>query len=253
MSIVLSGSTGYIGRRLMEHEPKILRTEGDLATGSFIVPKATTAIHMAGKVGVRANMKGNWLIDTNFFNALVQNGTNNLVIVSTSQIYGNVANPYAVDMMRREVLACSLPMNVVILRVFNVGGWFECHRGMKARGLIRTLIEHKINGTTADVYGNCTRDYVDLDDVCSAILKAVERPKELNRNIIQIGSFEPIRSEEIAQKVGAGFVMHAADLNDPNRLCALRQPEHDVMDWNPTKGIDEIIMRSYLEDEKEYM
>ena len=144
-----------------------------------------------------------------------------LVITSTSDVYGNATPPfreddelvigppttkrwaYAVSKMYDEHVALALAdekdLRVTILRLFNVYGpknhlsWWG--------GPVVTFIESLLDGEPMEIHGDGqqTRTFTYVDDTVDGIVRALERP-ESRGEVINLGGVETLTILELAQR-----------------------------------------------------
>ncbi|MCG6162163.1 NAD-dependent epimerase/dehydratase family protein, partial [Leptospira bandrabouensis] len=204
MKILLTGSSGFIGRNLhnvllqSEEDIKIIpvaRSVGiDLEKVDINeLPESDLVIHLAGKVGVL----GSWDNPDVFFRSNYISTLNTIgycrkhsasLIYVSSYMYGNprylpidekhplsVNNPYAASKLISEELlikyADLFGLNLTILRPFNLYGPF-----MPTENLIQFVFE-QLRRTNCVIVRDLEpkRDYLHVEDFCKAIDKVVRR------------------------------------------------------------------------------
>jgi UDP-glucose 4-epimerase len=144
-----------------------------------------------------------------------------LVITSTSDVYGNATPPfreddelvigpptskrwaYAVSKMYDEHVALAMAdekdLRVTILRLFNVYGpknhlsWWG--------GPVVTFLESLLDGEPMEIHGDGqqTRTFTYVDDTVDGIVRALERP-ESRGEVINLGGVETLTILELAQR-----------------------------------------------------
>ena len=144
-----------------------------------------------------------------------------LVITSTSDVYGNATPPfsedgelvigppttkrwaYAVSKMYDEHVALAMAdehdLRVTILRLFNCYGpknhlsWWG--------GPVVTFLEALLDGEPVEIHGDGlqTRTFTYVDDIVDGIVRALERP-EARSEVINLGGTETLTILELAQR-----------------------------------------------------
>jgi len=96
--------------------------------------------------------------------------------------------------------------------------------------------------------GTCIRDYIHVEDLVDAHIKALEYLDNGNdSNIFNLGSetgFSNLQIVETARKVtGHPLPMKFGDrrLGDPDKLVAAYQKAKKLLGWSPTKKIEDVI------------
>jgi len=147
-----------------------------------------------------------------------------LVITSTSDVYGNATPPfaedselvigppttkrwaYAVSKMYDEHVALALAdergLRVSVLRLFNVYGPYN-HLSWWG-GPVVTFLEALLDGTPMEIHGNGlqTRTFTYVDDTVDGIVRALERP-EARGEVVNIGATETVTILELAERCQA--------------------------------------------------
>tara|TARA_B100000900_G_C20594884_1_gene723003 strand:- start:2479 stop:3279 length:801 start_codon:yes stop_codon:yes gene_type:complete len=200
MKLVITGGDGYIGRRLQEKlkntEHKIFAPtykKWDITTESRMDFSVDCVIHLAGLVKVNESIKN----PLDYYNVNII-GTANVVksypkakvILASTGAAFNPTSPYARSKLAAEDVVRSLSNNYTIFRFFNIGGGQPTNPVGLHAATLKALEskEFTIAGSdwnTKD--GTCVRDYVHIDDVCNAIIKAINLPSANS-------PFEPIGS-----------------------------------------------------------
>ena len=156
-----------------------------------------------------------------------------LVITSTSDVYGNATPPfreddelvigppttkrwaYAVSKMYDEHVALAMAdergLRVSILRLFNVYGpknhlsWWG--------GPVVTFIESLLSGEPMEIHGDGqqTRTFTYVDDTVDGIVRALERPASRGE-VINLGGVETLTILELAQRCQESLGLGSAPL-----------------------------------------
>lgn len=171
----------------------------------------TAVVHLAAMAGVRnsidfpdlyydVNVQG----ALNVLNAVRDHDIGNVVLASTSSVYGRTKtipfvetdncdrplSPYAASKRASEMLGFTyhhlFGLNVTALRFFTVYG----PRG-RPDMMAYKVLENIFHGAQVPIYndGNMHRDWTYIDDVASGVVSAVERP--LGYEVMNIGRGEP--------------------------------------------------------------
>lgn len=222
--ILVTGSTGFIGKHLVrglrDAGYEIIEANslsGDIAEESTWIkfPKTDVVIHLAGKSFVPAS----WTDPGSFISCNLM-GTvaalnyckrhDSRLIFISSYLYGNPlklpipetatlnpTNPYALSKKLAEE-ACkfysdSLGINITILRPFNVYG-----PGQDENFLVPSILRQVALGKCIEVKDlEPKRDYIYINDLVDAILKAVSYQN--NFGIFNIGSGKSHSVQELIQ------------------------------------------------------
>lgn len=213
----------------------------------------------------------------NLIKALSNNGIKKIVFSSTCSLYGNPEivpisekeslkpiNPYAkTKYMIEQVLSdfeVSSGMKYVALRYFNAAGCdFSGQIGESHEPethLIPIVLEtalgkrDKVN-VFGDDYptedGTCIRDYIHVNDLADAHLRALSHLEKNNSDVINLGtgfgySVKQIldKAEEITgKKINRQITARRA--GDPAVLIADNKKALEVLGWKPQYGLEEII------------
>lgn len=206
MKIAITGSDGYIGSTLVD---KLKDTDYNLELIDINdwdireIPKNNklsqqwlnfdVVVHLAALVKVGESVERPW----DYYNTNI-NGTQNIInhfpnakiIFASTGAAFDPTSPYAKSKVAAEDLIKNQCDDYTIFRFFNVGGY----KPNNPEGLYAATINACAKGTFT-IYGNdyntkdgtCVRDYVHVDDLCNAIIKAVHEPGAKS-------DFEPIGS-----------------------------------------------------------
>ena len=159
--------------------------------------KIDGVVHLAAKTSVPESIahpelyeQTNVVATKRLFNWCVENKIPSVIFASSAAVYGNsqtdfksvgkegeMASPYAKNKMSCENLARTLSSNetrFTCLRFFNVYGIGQSTDSGYA-AVIPLFIEKQLNGEPLMVHGTGkqTRDFVNVDDVCHAIIGAL--------------------------------------------------------------------------------
>jgi len=178
----------------------------------------------------------------------------------TEDIQGSPTNPYGQSKLDIDQMISDANLSAISLRYFNVAGAHRAPSGWLAErhdpethlipNVIKATAESplKIFGTdwqTPD--GTCVRDYVHVVDLIDAHIKALSNLRHGKHEIINLGSGSGYSVKEVissAQRVlGRDIPAVAAPrrAGDPATLVASIERAKSILDWQPTKSLDQMI------------
>ncbi len=193
-------------------------------------------------------------------------GVRRVVLISSGTIYGNQRSqpvresarpnprsPYAVSKLSAEYYVRTIGrlwnIETVCLRVFNAYG-----PGQRMPPSYSPLIPHCLkqaveNGTIV-VHGDGkqSRDYVYVDDVVNAMMRASQVP-DIDRLIINVGSGKETSVNDLVKMVIAQtgedpeIVVNKAHDSGPSRMCADLSVARKKLDFRPKVSLKEGISR----------
>jgi UDP-glucose 4-epimerase len=211
MKIVVTGACGYIGShlvvRLAELGHKIISVTNNFTENYELVKKhsyvvrmndgqqhdmyldqSDTLIHLGGFISVEESMseplkyyQGN---TSETIRLLKEYKWDNVIFASTAACFDPVSH-YAKSKLACEWAIKALVPNYTIFRFFNVAGINEGHYYVNpTTHIISKLAECAVNKTKFIMNGydfdtpdkTCVRDYVDVNDLVEAIVKAINKP-----------------------------------------------------------------------------
>ena len=222
-TILITGSSGFIGKNLIKKIPKYSTTiekngeKIDLRDKEKVLKlkRVNTVIHLAGKTPYSKKLSNNEIFEHNILGTLnileycISKKVEKLIFVS-SYIYGHSKNnpinekhivqphnTYAKSKYLAEELckfyAKKFGIKVIILRPFNLFGNLQ-----KKGFLISNIIEAIKNNSSISITNkNNKRDYLHIDDFIDVILKMIDFDCKLE--IFNIGSGESYSFEKIIQ------------------------------------------------------
>lgn len=205
MKILVTGSEGYIGQHLIK---KLGIVDGldivgepthpiDIRHDFNINEEYDVVIHLAAKVRVGESMKHPHLYyNTNVkgtLNVLHGVKTKNFIFASTGAAE-NGGSHYALSKAVCEDIVADYcaenNINFTIFRFYNVIGCEPEIPPTNPDGLFSALIKaiddnlFIINGVTYGTPdGSCIRDYVHVNDICDAIIRAIDKPSNNTENL----------------------------------------------------------------------
>ncbi|MGB9730929.1 MULTISPECIES: UDP-glucose 4-epimerase GalE [Calditerrivibrio] len=254
-------------------------------------------IHFAASIVVPESVENplkyylnNTVNTTNLINLAVKYGINHFIFSSTAAVYGEPEeipvkessklipiNPYGMSkLMTENVLRDSANayknFKYVILRYFNVAGADIKNRiGQSfpnATHLIKVAAETAIGkrdklfifGEDYDTKdGTCIRDYIHVDDLADAHLKALEYLKNNNSNIFNCGYGYGYTVKEVIDTMkkvsGVDFRVKISGRRpgDPAVLVADNTRIKEIMKWEPKFNDLDLICKTALEWEKKLL
>ena len=178
----------------------------------------------------------------------------------TEDIQGSPTNPYGQSKLDIDQMISTANLSAISLRYFNVAGAHRAPSGWLAErhdpethlipNVIKATAESplKIFGTdwqTPD--GTCVRDYVHVVDLIDAHIKALSNLRHGKHEIINLGSGSGYSVREVissAQRVLGRDIpaVHAPRrAGDPATLVASIERANSILDWQPTKSLDQMI------------
>lgn len=188
--------------------------------------------------------------------AAKQTGVSKLVFASTAAIYGDqTALPLTLDVPAKPKSPYGLHkyigeqylklwsdlygLNTVSLRFFNVYGPHFDPDGPYAL-VVGKFLKFRSEGKPLPIVGDGeqTRDFVHVDDVVSAVIKAAESKTAGQGDVYNIGSGIETTVNEIAALVG-GETEPAPPRYEPNRVVADITKAVTELDWSPEKTLAE--------------
>lgn len=225
----------------------------------------------------------------NLLDTMIENGVKNIVFSSTCATYGNPQyipmdekhpqnpiNPYGkTKLMIEQIMAdyeIAYGLKYAALRYFNAAGadaqgdLGEDHNPethlipLVLKAIKGEIPDIKVFGTDYDTAdGTCIRDYIHVEDLADAHMKAVEKLFETQKSYcINLGTGIGTSVKEIinaAEKVTGKKVPLVYDsrrAGDPAKLCASNQKAKEILNWAPKyTDIHEIIATAWTwEQEK---
>ena len=235
-------------------------------TDSF--KNADSVLHLAGRAGVRQSVEtphvyieSNVLGTLNVLEAVKDHNIQNIVIASTSSVYGSsliqpydedsesskVLSPYAASKKSAETLAHAYHhlhgINTQILRFFTVYG----PAGRPDMSIFR-FIKGISDGSEILLYGDGgERDFTYVDDIAEGVCQA--RDLE-GYNIINLGGDNPVRIKKIIELIekytskSASIKVVGRDPADVPSTWANINTAKDILSWEPNVSIEVGISRT---------
>lgn len=183
----------------------------------------------------------------------IANGATSVILASTAAVYGNTQDlpigeerrlspmsPYAeAKLMSENILedlAKDFQIDGTVLRFFNVFG-----EGQRSDGGYLSVIPifknqwEQNKPLTIRGDGNQTRDFIWVEDVVDALIKAQLFGKGFN--IYNVGSGEETTVNQIAEAFG-GEVKYVDPIEEPRRSLSCINKIKKDLNWTPTKSVE---------------
>jgi nucleoside-diphosphate-sugar epimerase len=275
--ILITGSSGFIGSNLVgmaNHlnlefttldytgDPDIQCDITDVDWEEIGISNFKTVIHLAAKISVSESLENpNKFIDVNskatrkLFSACVEHGVERVIFASSAAVYGsseketkkigeegNVTSPYAETKLFGEEIARQLSSektSFLCLRFFNVYGPSQKIDG-EYSAVIPAFIQSAISGQDIEIHGDgCqTRDFIHVDDVCSAIISSLST-RLPSFSVVNVGFGRGISILELANLVSE--LVESAGCRTP-KLTHSKQRLGDVRDSTADiSGLDQFL------------
>lgn len=202
-------------------------------------------------------------------------GVKRVVFISSGSIYGNQRNqpmketlrpqprsPYAVSKLAAEYYIRTIgelwKIETVVLRVFNAYGP-EQRLPPTHAPVIPYCIRQALDNGTIVIHGagNQTRDYVFVDDVVNAAVRA-SSVSDINRLIINVGSGKETSVNEIAKIVTEisatkpEIVHNPHHDSGPSRMCADISLAQRKLGYEPSVNLEEGLLKTMQLDKRFY-
>jgi UDP-glucose 4-epimerase len=270
--VLVTGGAGYIGayvtRALLAHGYRVTVID-DLSNGhADVVPRAAqlvirdvgdalcgeieVIVHLASRIGVADRARTHWTNNVGgTLGLLGRVRARRVIFTSSAAVYGDAAESPISESCALQPLGAYGQTKVAIeqlleafggewtaLRLFNVAGGRERHKQETH------LLPLALQGNVA-VYGSdrMVRDYVHVEDVADAIVRAVDGPSGIYN--IGTGSGTTVREMlDCVERVTGRPVavsMGAPRAGDPRSLVANIGRARAALGWAPTRSLEEIV------------
>lgn len=255
----------------------------DLLYTIFSENKIDVIIHLAAMAGVRPSIENpilyqevNGIGTQNVLEIAKKNNIRNLVMASSSSVYGNcekvpfkedmivdyAISPYAATKKSNEVMAHVYhklyQMNIVMLRFFTVFGPRQ-RPDLAINKFVRLMLEDEEIPMYGD--GTTSRDYTYVDDVVDGIIRSISYIENHNDvyEIINISNSNPISLNEMIETIGRVLKVTPKikempmQLGDVNRTYADISKAKKLIGYDPKTNFEEGIIRfvEWYKDKKE--
>ncbi len=173
-------------------------------------------------------------------------GINRVIIASTAAVYGNPektplsedsridpVSPYGYEKFAAEALSRIYSrehgMETIILRLFNVYGPGQDHSSPYA-GAISNVMRRLKEGKAPLIFGDGkqTRDFVNITDVCDAIILALELEKPEPGLTLNIGSGNAATLNSVVESCIALSGNNVQPVYQPQRAGDIRNSQADI-------------------------
>ena len=255
----------------------------DLLYTIFSENKIDVIIHLAAMAGVRPSFVNPFLYQEvngigtqNVLEIAKKNNIRNLVMASSSSVYGNcekvpfkedmivdyAISPYAATKKSNEVMAHVYhklyQMNIIMLRFFTVFGPRQ-RPDLAINKFVRLMLEDEEIPMYGD--GTTSRDYTYVDDVVDGIIRSISYIENHNDvyEIINISNSNPISLNEMIETIGRVLKVTPKikempmQLGDVNRTYADISKAKKLIGYDPKTNFEEGIIRfvEWYKDKKE--
>ncbi len=278
--LLITGGAGYVGRHIARLVGKDVVALDDLRNSarSAIDPvpliqvelavarvdwtRFDAVVHCAGSIEVSESVRDPasfWLNNVGAPAAFFRGFRGPLVFSSTAAVYGEPVrlpideehplapiNPYGRTKLAAEQMFRDLGVPLTVLRYFNCAGGDEDHR--PETHLVPRVVRAAIADEPVSVYGDgsCVRDYVHVDDLAEAHLRALERPGTYN-----LGSGKGSTVLEVIEtarrvtgrKIDVRF--EPPRPGDAKALVADIARARRELGWSPKRTLEDIIAGAY--------
>ncbi len=201
IKIAVTGSSGYIGSRLIKRLEPIYGNILALDKAKWDIRNKNNKtyedidiiIHLAALVSAPESVKKrSKYIETNYEGTknIIRAFPNSKIIFTSTALAENPTCPYGKSKKMAEEFIIQACKEFVILRLSNVGGGCHTNSGSIQSSAIKAIKnkEFRINGgdfKTKD--GTAERDYIHIEDVIDSILKFIELPSFLETQNLYSG------------------------------------------------------------------
>lgn len=285
MKILVTGSAGFIGGNLChklwmagydvigldnlqfgykDNMPKDMPFhQMDVRFGKKIVNEYDILIscHTANIIYAMTNQMETWQTNGNYTIDMFNNFNGRIIYTSTSSIYGNapviptpedsplnMTNAYARSKYAPELFLQDRG-NYTTLRLTNTYGRFQ-RPDHPYSGVIGKMIGSAMKGEKVKIYGDGsqTRDFIYVDDVVDAVIKAIQLPA-LNTEI-NIGTGKETSIKQVADIVSQHFndfhveYVDGRPIDNITRRCLDIKKAEQLLDWSPRVNLEKGIRRT---------
>jgi UDP-glucose 4-epimerase len=245
------------------------------------------AMHFAAKIQVGESVqrpdiyyRNNVAKVINLLGAMLKNGCKSFIFSSSAAVYGrpeylpvdenhpiNPINPYGTTKRMVEIILGdyqrAFGLNSIALRYFNAAGAAldgsigEAQK--EKQNLIPIVLENLEKGRPTTIYGTdwdtsdgtCIRDYIHVEDIVSAHVKAVDYLS--GRSVFEIINLGTSRGASVKEVVDMVSNVHGSEVaavngsrreGDPAKLVASNEKAKKILGWQPAHSDLETIVRS---------
>ena len=209
--------------------------------------------------GARVNIEG----FVNVAEASIDEEVEKIVYASTSSMYGSVEPPHKEEMdvepvnlytaskMSREMYAKCYSyadrIETTGLRYFSVFGPHEKGKG-KYANVVTQFLWKMMDGEQPVIWGDGTqeRDFVFVEDVVDANIKASKTREELDGEVFNIGRNDPVTFNQVVEKLNEALEkdIEAERIENPldnyvHEHKADNSKAREILDWTPSHSFEE--------------
>lgn len=297
-TVLVTGGTGYLGshlakrlrsegfrvvtfdRKIPKHTHYDAIYYGDVRDHHYVehcfsCEKIDYVIHCAGRIEVGESMKNPmefWDINVGgtltVLNAMNRHGVKKIIFSSTAGIFADAGlSVYAQTKLICEEAIRASKLQHVIFRYFNLAGadsdgelgeQHEPETHLIPR-ILQNLNNIEIYGDDYDTEdGTCIRDYVHIEDVVDAHIKAINVIEDgwKNSTLLSLGSGVGYSVKQIIDSVQKvvpqrlNYKVVGRRYGDPDKLIAEIEMAKEVLDWEPKRDIMDIVVSAYNWEQK---
>lgn len=217
--------------------------------------------HTANIIYAMTNPMETWQTNGNYTIDMFNNFNGRIIYTSTSSIYGNapviptpedsplnMTNAYARSKYAPELFLQDRG-NYTTLRLTNTYGRFQ-RPDHPYSGVIGKMIGSAMKGEKVKIYGDGsqTRDFIYVDDVVDAVIKAIQLPA-LNTEI-NIGTGKETSIKQVADIVSQHFndfhveYVDGRPIDNITRRCLDIKKAEQLLDWSPRVNLENGIRKT---------
>lgn len=179
-----------------------------------------------------------------------ENNVDKIIFSSTAAMYNdgisketdipNPKTPYASSKLTCEDMIRYSGLKYVIFRFFNVAG-----HDKKGVMLIQRIKQHEkitIYGNDYDTRdGTCIRDYIHVEDIANAHIKAIEYLETNEKGLFNLGTNNGYTIKEICDKANIQYEIGKRRESDVIISIADNTKAKEILGWKPEKTLEDIL------------
>lgn len=270
MKVLVTGGSGYIGSHIIEELSKnnYSYINYDLVIGEDIMDKEELGrvfknnkidlvIHCAAKLDITESIDNPLKYYSNnvrgtitLLEVMKEHKVDKIIFSSTACVYKDgIAketdeaighNPYAKSKLMCEEIIKDSGIKNVIFRYFNVAGHDK-------KGVM--LIQRIKNKEKITIYGNdyetrdgtCIRDYVHVEDIAKAHIKAIEYLETNKNGLFNLGTNNGYTIKEICDIAKCEYEIGSRRQSDVIISIADNTKAREELGWIPAKRLEDIL------------
>lgn len=279
--ILVTGGAGYIGshivKALLKKKYEVIVIDnlstsskipdcecykGDIRTDLeevFMHNNIDLVIHCAASLDITESIKNPFLYYSNnvygtlmLLETMKRYQVNKIIFSSTACIYnGGISketdkieghNPYASSKIVCEDMIKYSGIDYVIFRYFNVAGNDKAGK---------MLIQRIKQGEEITIYGNdyetrdgtCIRDYIHVEDIANAHIKAIKFLETNKNEIFNLGTSKGYTIKEICDTAKVKYKIGSRRTSDVIISTADNTKAKEILKWKPKKTLKNILRR----------